>query len=156
MFCISLWVCVRVLGLMGDIPDCNSDEVACWSLFKHWPTPLTPLTQTCQCPRTNKAIKITDTHRNSPLAIITDDINDLTLCFLWPPKPLSWHSGGLLPSSVCVWLCSQQPHLLWVTLRTISPVLSKLLLTLYKCVLIACQQDVADTVAHAKSLTQPS
>lgn len=38
------------------------------------------------------------------------------------------------------------------TLGTISPVLSKLLLTLLKCVLIACQQDVADIVALAESL----
>lgn len=42
----SVCVCVWVLGLMGGVLQCggqinNGDEVTYWSLFKHWPEPLT-------------------------------------------------------------------------------------------------------------------
>lgn len=41
------------------------------------------------------------------------------------------------------------------TLGTISPVLSKLLLTLFKWILIVCQEDVADVAESLKDLSVP-
>lgn len=105
-------------------------------------------------PTTDEVVTITGTHHISPLTIITNDSNDLTQCFRWPPPNPCHDTGGGLPALLflCVWLCSQQPHLLRVntTLGTISPPLAKLLLTLFNWGLIACQQDVA----LAESLTQ--
>lgn len=106
------------------------------------------------------------TNQSQLLAHITPHLSQSLpmIAIIWhyvfcdPPKPLSWHSGPPALLLLHVWLCSQQPHLLWVntTLGTISPVLAKLLLTLLNWVLIACQQDVADIVALTESLTQPS
>lgn len=105
-------------------------------------------------PTTDEVVTITGTHHISPLTIITNDSNDLTQCFRWPPPNPCHDTGGGPPALLflCVWLCSQQPHLLRVntTLGTISPPLAKLLLTLFNWGLIACQQDVA----LAESLTQ--
>lgn len=105
-------------------------------------------------PTTDEVVTITGTHHISPLTIITNDSNDLTQCFRWPPPNPCHDTGGGPPALLflCVWLCSQQPHLLRVntTLGTISPPLAKLLLTLFNWGLIACQQDVA----LAESLTR--
>lgn len=105
-------------------------------------------------PTTDEVVTITGTHHISPLTIITNDSNDLTQCFRWPPPNPCHDTGGGPPALLflCVWLWSQQPHLLRVntTLGTISPPLAKLLLTLFNWGLIACQQDVA----LAESLTQ--
>lgn len=149
--------CVCVCVFASGRLECNSsDEVTCWSLFKHCPRTPDPLDQTCQCPR-----QLTRWLRL--LAHITSHLSQSLpmIAMIWhyvfcdPPKPLSRHWWG--PPALlflCVWLCSQQPHLLWVntTLGTISPPLAKLLLTLFSWGLIACQQDVA----LAESLTQPS
>lgn len=105
-------------------------------------------------PTTDEVVTITGTHHISPLTIITNDSNDLTQCFRWPPPNPCHDTGGGPPALLflCVWLWSQQPHLLRVntTLGTISPPLAKLLLTLFNWGLIACQQDVA----LAESLTR--
>ena len=44
--------CVCVCVFASGRLECNSsDEVTCWSLFKHCPRTPDPLDQTCQCPR---------------------------------------------------------------------------------------------------------
>lgn len=151
--CLCVCVCVFASGRL----ECNSsDEVTCWSLFKHCPPDPWPpsIKHVSAPPTTDEVVTITGTHHISPLTIITNDSNDLTQCFRWPPPNPCHDTGGGPPALLflCVWLCSQQPHLLRVntTLGTISPPLAKLLLTLFNWGLIACQQDVA----LAESLTQ--
>lgn len=152
---VSACVCVCVFA-SGRLECNSSDEVTCWSLFKHCPPDPWPpsIKHVSAPPTTDEVVTITGTHHISPLTIITNDSNDLTLCFRWPPPNPCHDTGGGLPALLflCVWLCSQQPHLLRVntTLGTISPPLAKLLLTLFNWGLIACQQDVA----LAESLTQ--
>lgn len=152
---MSLRVCVCVFA-SGRLECNSSDEVTCWSLFKHCPPDPWPpsIKHVSAPPTTDEVVTITGTHHISPLTIITNDSNDLTQCFRWPPPNPCHDTGGGPPALLflCVWLCSQQPHLLRVntTLGTISPPLAKLLLTLFNWGLIACQQDVA----LAESLTR--
>lgn len=69
-----------------------------WSFFKHCPEPLCP-SQYVNAPKLMKQSQLLadiTTHISKSLSMIAMIWYDV---FCDPPKPLSWHSGGLLPSS---------------------------------------------------------
>lgn len=98
-----LWVCVCVFA-SGRLECNSSDEVTCWSLFKHLPPgPLTPSIKHVGAPRQLTRWLRLLAHITSHLSQSLPMIAMIWHCVFGdlPQAPVMTLVGGLLPSSFC-------------------------------------------------------